>query len=104
MSDRSRKAEDASQSINMVLQGVLQHAQRQHGAVLTLQQQWPRIVGKDLARHTKPVSARNGRLVIHVDRPGDNFSLRYQRQRVLERAQALTGGKVTELVIRAGSV
>ncbi len=98
------RRKNGSQSIGSVIHGVLKRAQQQHGALFDIQQGWPSIVGKGLAAHTKPVSVRNGRLTVHVDRPGDNFTLSYQRTQVLERVREFTQCTVTELVIRAGKV
>ena len=98
------RQKSSSQAIGSVIHGVLKQAQRQHGALFDIQHEWLAIVGKGLAAHTKPVSVRNGRVTVHADRPGDNFTLSYQRTRVLERLRELTKGAVTELVIRAGKV
>ncbi len=98
------RRKSSSQPIGSVIHGVLKNAQRQHGALFDIQREWLAIVGKGLAAHTKPASVRNGQLTVHVDRPGDNFTLSYQRTQVLERLRELTKGAVTELVIRAGQV
>ena len=95
---------DASRGIGAVVHGVLQEAHRRHGALFTVQRNWRKLVGKELAAHTKPVGLRSRRLIIHADRPGDNFALTYQRSRLLERVQRLTQGKIDELMVRAGEV
>jgi len=87
-----------------VLPGVLQHGAEQRQALDAITRRWNELVGPELAAHTKPVSLRRGRLVVHVDAPGDNFVLGYQRTQLLERLQASPQGTVTELVIRAGAV
>ena len=101
----SRGAPQAGgQRIGAIVPGVLQQAERRHRALLTIQRRWPRLVGKGLAAHTKPVSLHRGRLIIHVDHPGEGFALKYVRPQVLERLQATTRGRIEELVIRAGEV
>ena len=92
------------QPIRSVISGVLKQAQQHHGPLFEIQRRWKRIVGAELAAHTKPVSLRHGRLVIHVDRPGESFSLSFQKAQVLERARGVAPGKVTDLIVRAGSV
>ena len=83
---------------------MLQRAAREHRPLFAIQRRWPRLVGKQLAAHTRPVSLRRGRLVVHADRPGDNFALNYARPKLLQQLQAAEQGSVEEIVIRAGSV
>ena len=102
--ERRRPRADSAQPIDAVLRGVLGKAQRQHGALMEIQQAWPAIVGRELARHTRPVSVRRGRLTVNAEQPGDSFALNYQRAEALNRVRELTHGAVTELVIRPGAV
>ena len=94
----------AAQRIGSLIPEVMQHAAHTHGPLFAIQREWSRLVGKPLAAHTKPVSLRHGRLVIYVDRPGDNFALTYERPRILAQLQTMTHGCVEEMVIRAGNV
>ena len=94
----------SAQSIGKLLEGLLAQTHKQQSALFEIQQAWQKIVGKRFAAHTKPVGIRKGKLVIHVDRPGENFELSYDRRRLLEIIKKLTLGKVTEIVIRAGKV
>jgi hypothetical protein len=81
---------------------VLKRVERRRGTLLVIQRGWNKLVGKRLAAHTKPVSLQRGRLIVHVDRPGDNFALSYQRSELLERLRTVTRGRVEELVIWPG--
>lgn len=91
--------------INAVLPGILQHARRRAQALAAIQARWGRLVGRPLAAHTRPVSLRRGRLVIHADRPGDGFALSYQRQQLLERLRvSAKEAGIEELVIRPGDI
>ena len=90
--------------IGAILSSVLQRAHRRHGALFDLQRRWRRLVGPTLSAHTRPVSLRAGRLVVHVDRPGEAFALTYEQQPLLHRLRAGTNGAVTELIIRAGEL
>lgn len=90
------------QRIGQVLPRVLRRAARQRLTLEAAQRAWKRLVGRRLAEHTRPVSLGGGRLIVHVEHPGDGFALSYQRPQLLEGLRAATKGKVTELVIRAG--
>jgi len=92
------------QRIDAVLSGVLKHVSEQRLALLTIQQTWRKLVGPQLARHTRPVSLRRGRLIVHAARPGDSFTLSYQRELLLARLRETTSGRVEELVIRPGDL
>ncbi len=85
-----------------MLPAILGAAKQQHGTLWTIQQQWRELVGKSLAVHTKPVSFRRGRLVIHAERSGDSFTLNYQRQQLLSRLQE--NASIEELIIRVGEI
>ena len=93
-----------AQPIGAVVSDFLQRTKRQHDALFAIQRRWGRLVGKELAAHTRPASLRRGRLVVHVDRPGDGFALNYQRMTLLGQLQTIARGRVEELVIRPGDV
>ena len=90
------------QRLGNIVAGVLKHVGEQHGALFTIQREWSQLVGRRLATHTKPVSLRRGHLVVVAERPGDSFSLSYQRAQLLERIQASTKDRVEEIIIRPG--
>ncbi len=90
--------------IDEVLSRVLQRTAAQHKSLFLIQRRWTRLVGKELAAHTKPVSLRRGRLVVHADCPGDSFALNYRRPQLLARLKTTTQERVEELVIRAGEI
>ncbi len=83
---------------------MLGQAKRDHGPLAAVQRRWRGLVGKALADHTKPVSLRRGRLVVHVAGPGDGHALSFQRRRLIERLRNVTDGKVDELVVRPGEL
>ncbi len=93
-----------AQQIGAVLPTVLKRVERQREALTVAQRAWGRLVGKQLAAHTRPVSLRRGRLSVHVSRPGDSFMLSYQRPKLLTRLQAATHGAIEELVVRPGEL
>lgn len=90
-----------AQRIGSLLPSVLRQAQERHSALYAVQAIWPRLVGKVLAAHTKPVSLRKGRLIVQADRPGDSFLLSYRRPQLLKRLAA--NAPVDELVLRPGA-
>lgn len=87
-----------------LLPKILQQAKTQHEAIAMLQQQWPRMVGRELAGQSRPVSLRRGRLTIHVQDAGTHFALSLRLPALRQQAQRRSGGRVTELVIRAGTI
>jgi len=91
-------------SIAAVLPAVLHQARQRHGALQQAQQCWGQLVGKMLALHTAPMSLRKGRLIVHVDRSGDNYALSFQRQQLLAQLKERTQGAVEDLVIRIGDL
>ena len=91
------------QRIDVLIPGIMKQAEKQHAVLFSIQREWPKLVGKPLAAHTKPVSLRYGRLVVQVDSPGDGFALNYQRTRLLDRVRASTD-KVKDVVIRPGRI
>jgi predicted nucleic acid-binding Zn ribbon protein len=94
------KAEPVSELIS----NVMRRAAQEHRPLFAIQRRWPKLVGKQLAAHTRPVSLRRGRLVVHADHPGDSFALNFARPRLLEQLQGKGTGGVEEIVIRAGDV
>lgn len=98
---RTRRETD---TLATLLPGVLRRVERQAKPLQGIQARWPRLVGRALAGHTKPVSLRRGRLVVLADQPGDGFALSYQRAQVLARLARTRGcrGLVQEIVIRPG--
>ena len=93
-----------AERIGAVIPAVIRQLEHQRRALRTVQEEWGRLVGKRLAAHTRPVSLRHGRLVVHVERPGDGFALSYARVELVERLRASTQGKVEEMVIRPGEI
>jgi hypothetical protein len=88
------------QRISAVLPGVLKLVGARQETLAMVHRRWGRLVGRQLAAHTKLVGLQRGRLIVHVDQPGDGFALSFQRTRVLEELRRMTSGRVTELVIR----
>jgi len=91
-----------AQPIGTILPAVLQQAGTRREALAALQDAWPRLVGRTLAAHTRPITFRSGRLTVQADRPGDSFLLSYQRPQLLARLRAATQTAVDEMVIRPG--
>lgn len=67
---------------------------------------WPEIAGKRIAQHTRPVTIRNGRLLVNVDRSVWLYELsqRY-KGRLLKRLQKRVGkDTLRDIQFRMGEV
>ena len=93
-----------AERLSAVLSTVLRQVATRQRALASVQRRWRTLVGPALAGHSRPVSLRRGRLIVHVDYPGDSFALSFERARLLKRLKQQTAGDVNELVIRAGEV
>ena len=93
-----------AEAIGPLLVQVLRRTKQQHGALLTIQARWTRIVGRALATHSRPIRLQRGRLIIAVDRPGDGFTVQYQQRVILARLDRLLSGTVEALSIRPGAL
>lgn len=89
--------------LGALIPAALQRVETQHRVLLAIQQRWGKLVGRALAAHTTPVSLTRGRLVVQAERPGDGFSLSYQRAGLLKRLEATVPGRVEEIIIRPGT-
>ena len=94
----------STKSIRDVMPNVVHQAAKQHETIQWLQREWGRLVGKDLARHTRPMSVRRGTLYVHADEPGASFLLSLEQPRLLAKLRACAKGSIEELVIRPGDV
>jgi predicted nucleic acid-binding Zn ribbon protein len=62
---------------------------------------WDAIVGEGLARHVRPLSLRDGVLVVAVDEPAWATEVRYLEAEIVQKVQAAAGGtEVTSVGIR----
>ncbi|GEM_PF-2331229 len=106
MTLRRRQREPTTKSaitpLAALLPGVLREVEAAHKPLQLIRQRWGRLVSKALRTHTRPVSLRRGRLVVQADRPGDSYALAFERPRLIKRLQALTEGRVEELIVRPG--
>lgn len=69
-----------------------------------LQQDWVKLVGKELARHTRPASVRRNVLCIYTDDPGASFLLALEKPQLLAKLRARTKQEIEEIVIRPGDI
>jgi predicted nucleic acid-binding Zn ribbon protein len=62
-------------------------------------QSWENVAGEMIARHTKDVYIRNGKLFVRVDSPALKNELTYNTTTILERLNAAAGSQViTDIV------
>ncbi|MDP3703480.1 MAG: DUF721 domain-containing protein [Candidatus Omnitrophota bacterium] len=92
------------ETIRALIPSVLKGTKERQRAIGAIRRRWTGLVGRRLAMHSRPVTLWRGRLVVHVDQPGDSFELSYQRERLLERLRSLVKEPVEELVIRSGDL
>lgn len=100
----SRAQAALPERLGVLLPQVLAQTEKRQWVFFAIQKSWRRLVGKSLAVHACPVGFRRGRLIVHVDRPGEGFALSYKKTQLLSRLQTMTHKRVTEIVIRAGEV
>jgi len=60
---------------------------------------WEKVVGELIAKYTKDVFIRKGKLYVKVDSPALKNELMYNASVILERLNAEAGGKVVEEII-----
>ena len=89
-------------AIREIIPQVLQQATAKHQALSSVRDAWPRLVGKLLAKHTRPISLRKAVLYVQTDEPGASFLLALQRGRLLARLREATGQGIDEIVVRPG--
>jgi predicted nucleic acid-binding Zn ribbon protein len=60
---------------------------------------WENVVGEMIARHTKDVYIRNGKLFVKVDSPALKNELTYNTTTILERLNTVAGSKVISEIV-----
>jgi len=60
---------------------------------------WEKVVGSMIARYTKDVYIRKGKLFVKVDSPALKKELTYNASTIIERLNAEVGGKIIEEII-----
>ena len=90
--------------IGALIPGVIQRVTAQHQPLRDLQQHWERLVGKELAAHTRPVRVRGSTLYIQTDDPGANFLLSLEKPRILANIRSQTKQQIDDVIVRAGEL
>ena len=60
---------------------------------------WQKVVGEMIARHTKDLYIKNGKLFVKIDSPALKNELIYSTSTIIENLNAEAGTKVVEEVI-----
>jgi predicted nucleic acid-binding Zn ribbon protein len=60
---------------------------------------WEKVVGEMIARHTKDLYIRNGKLFVKIDSPALKNELSYSTSTIIDNLNAEAGCKVVEEVI-----
>jgi hypothetical protein len=90
--------------IGALIQTFVRGTQAQREPLFGIQRSWSELVGEGLAAHSRPVGFIKGKLLIHVDHPGDGFEMSYRAPALIRRLKEQTRGRVAEIVIRAARV
>lgn len=93
-----------AQAIGDLIPKIVQRAAKKHEAIQRLQRHWGRLVGKELARHTRPVSLRRGTLYVQTDEPGSGYVLSLEKPRLLMKLKGCATQEIEEIVVRPGEV
>ena len=90
--------------IGELIPAIVRKASVAHQTIQQLQREWRRLVGKELAGHTRPASLRRKTLCVYTDEPGASFLLSMEKGALLAKLNQRTRGRVEELIIRPGEV
>ena len=90
--------------IGELIPNIIRKASVAHQTIQQLQQEWRRLVGKELASHTRPASLRRKTLCVYTDEPGASFLLSMGKGALLAKLNQHTHGQIEELIIRPGEV
>jgi predicted nucleic acid-binding Zn ribbon protein len=60
---------------------------------------WQNVVGDMIAKHTKDVYIRNGKLFVRVDSPALKNELTYNTSTIIERLNEAVGGKIISEIV-----
>ena len=90
--------------IGELIPDIVQKASVTHQTIQQLQQEWPRLVGKALAGHTRPAGLRRKTLCVYTDEPGASFLLSMGKDALLAKLRQRTRGQIEALIIRPGEV
>ena len=91
-------------SLKELVPKVVQQAATATEAARALQRDWPKLVGKALARHTRPGSLRRKTLCVYTDDPGASFLLALEKPQLLAKLRARAHTDINEIVVRPGDL
>ena len=104
MAGRARRKQSKVEALGDLLADVLRQTSKKTEALQRVQAGWERLVGPELAAHSKPVGIRRNTLYVQSEEPGTSFGLSLLKARVLQELPAVAGCEVRELVVRAGEL
>ena len=105
----ARRGKHNTHTIAQLLPAVVRKATQKQRELEGLRSRWAKLVGKDLARHTKPSGVRGGKLYVQSDEPGASFLVSLDKPRLLAKMQPPRRAKQTEkpiedIIIRPGDL
>ncbi len=101
-----RPSRDRDDDLPQPLSGALDRVAKRFGAprsgaLAAVFARWEEIVGEGVAQHARPLSLRDGALVVGVDEPGWATQVKYLTATLLERLAEVAGeGVVTAIDVR----
>ena len=104
-----RRGNHSTHTIAQLLPGVVRKATQKQRESEGIRRRWSKLVGKELARHTKPSGVRGGKLYVQTDEPGASFLLSLDKPRLLAKMQPPRRTKrdakgIEDIVVRPGDL
>lgn len=101
---RRHTATRPPQSIGHIIPAVIRDVASQRQPVQDLQQGWERLVGKELAAHTRPARLRGSTLYVQTDDPGANYLFSLEKPRILAAIRSQTSHRIDDVIVRTGEL
>ena len=105
----TRRGRRSEHTLAQLLPGVVRNATQKQRELDGLRKRWAKLVGKELARHTKPSGVRGGKLYVQTDEPGASFLVSLDKPRLLANMQPPRRTKrdakaIEDIVVRPGEL
>ncbi|MFH1245000.1 MAG: DUF721 domain-containing protein [Candidatus Omnitrophota bacterium] len=94
------------EAIGNLLQGIVENiSQVKKNDINTIAEEWKNITGKEMFAHTKPVSFKQGNLLVNVDESAWLYQVSFMKQDLLSALEKKLGlNKVKNIHFRIGKI
>lgn len=94
------------ESIGSLLQGIVENiSQVKKNDINTIAEEWKNIAGKEMFRHTKPVSLKQGNLLVIVDESAWFYQVSFMKNDLLTALKKkLEPNKIKNIYFRIGKI